>query len=800
MVSGDIRADRNDEIMHSNENLERQFTLNDYMRIFQRGKWIILLSFIIVFGFVCYYTFTATPIYQATAKVMFKENTAAEQTLFNISNYGEMTTLINNQVQILHSRILAERVVQRLKNSDRADVLEILGHQERHPNRVSIVRKVKSWIFSNKNSNEAYSWMEKEQLKFQLIVSDLQRRITVNPIRNTDVVELSVTATSPVEAAYISNTLAEVYKRENQLDNQAEVRKVKDFLSEQLEIIQNQLMHSEMALKNYMEKEKVVALPEETQELVAKVAEFESLYRGALLELESVQERLSYVNEQLDKSKMNFNTESLLANPFIDEIKKQMAELETRKATYIATLINQGVYSEHDPTIQGYDEKIRLLSDKLKSRVAKLASSEVGDPLAFSENLFQRKIELEVEMQSLQPRIDALKKIVNEYNSQLESIPSKSLHLARLERAAKLDEKITLMMKEKYEESRITEVGQLGNVRIIDPATPPLSPIRPRKKMNLLLGLIVGLGLGVGITFILEYFDNSIHYLEEIERMKIPALGSIPLIKAEMAVSRSGSNGKLKSEEQSVTNEFRSRLITHFAPKSPISESYRSLRTSIQFAKPDKTLRTFLVTSPGPQEGKSTTIANLAITMAQTGSRVLLVDTDLRRPILHSIFGISRSIGLTNHIVGRVPLEEAYFETDIDNIHVMPSGTLPPNPSELLSSRAMIQLIDNLKQRFDYIFFDCPPVIAVTDATVLSASMDGVILVVKAGQTDRRAIERSYTTLRAVCGDKILGVLLNVVDVQGSYGSYYYYYYHTYYGTKPKKVKKSFLNLSSMFS
>ena len=787
--------------MNTNENYEKQFTLNDYLRIFQRGKWIILISFIIVVGFVVYYTFTATPIYQATAKVMFKENKAAEQTLFNITSLGEKTTLINNQVQILHSRTLAERVIQRLKNSAKADKLEILGNAQQKSNRLNLVTKLKSFFLNNNKEESTYSWMEKEQLKFQMAVSDLQNRITVNPIRNTDVVELSITATSPFEAAYITNTLAEVYKRENQLDNQAEVRKVKDFLSEQLDIIQNQLMESEVALKNYMEEEKVVALPEETQELVTKAAEFESLYRATELEIGSTRERLVYVNEQLDKSKLNFNTESLLANPFIEEIKKQMAELETRKATYIATLINEDVYSEDDPRIQGFDEKIRMLSDKLKSRVAKLASSEIGDPLAFSEDLFGRKIELEAQMQSLQPRRDALKKIVDDYNIMLESIPSKSLRLARLERAAKLDEKITLMMKEKYEESRITEVGQLGNVRIIDPANPPLSPIKPKKKMNLLLGIIVGLGLGVGITFMLEYFDNSIHYMEEIERMKIPALGSIPLIKAEMAISRHGKNGKFNTNgNQNGAHEFRSRLITHFAPKSPISESYRSLRTNIQFARPDKELKTILVTSPGPQEGKSTTIANLAIAMAQMGSRVLLVDTDLRRPIMHSIFGISRSVGLTNHLVGRVPLEEAYFETDVENIFVMPSGTLPPNPSELLSSKAMTELIEVLKGEFDYIFFDCPPVIAVTDATVLSAKVDGIIMVVKSGQTDRRAIERSYATLSNVCGDKILGVLLNVVNMEGSYGGYYYYYYHTYYGNKPKKTRKSLLNISSIFS
>jgi tyrosine-protein kinase Etk/Wzc len=792
-----------------NDNFEKQIGINDYIRIFLRGKWIILISALTVFSIVAYYTFTATPIYRATAKVMFKENKAAEQTLFNITNFGEKATMINNQVQILHSRTLAEKVVKKLRAASHADQLDILGERPGSGRSgVGILGRVKgllSGIFSdNGNGHDRYARDERE-ISFNRAVEQLMNTIAVNPIRNTDVVELSVTATSPFEAAFVTNTLATVYKSENQLENQAEVRRVKDFLAEQLELIQNQLSQSEMALKNYMEREKVVALPEETQEMVTRVAEFESLYRGALLELESTQERLNYVDGQLDRSKQNFSTESLLANPFIEEIKKQMTELETRKATYIAGLINRGIYSEDDPTIRDYDEKIELLSNEFKARIARLASSEIGNPLTFSESLFQRKIELEAEIQSLNPRVAALESIVNEYNAQLEEIPEKSLKLARLERSAKLDEKITLMMKEKYEESRITEVGQLGNIRIIDPAKEPVSPISPKKRLNLMLGLIIGLGLGVGITLLLDYFDNSVHSLEELEKMNIPALGAIPLIKTEQAVAKHGRNGKSKNKMKHIgsngngSTALISRLIVHFAPKSPISEAYRSLRTNIQFSRPDGELKTMLVTSPGPQEGKSTTIANLAITMAQMGSKVLLVDTDLRRPILHSIFGLSRSVGISNYLIGRVPLEEAVFDTNIDNLYLMPSGTLPPNPSELLSSTAMKECVATLKEKFDYVFFDSPPVIAVTDASVLGTKVDGVILVVKASQTDRRAIERAHNTLKHICPEQFLGAVINVVNVEGSYGSYYYYYYHNYYGNRNSndKSKKSFKYLTN---
>ena len=779
-----------------NESIEKQITVNDYLRILYHGRWVIIISFITVFGFVTYYTYTATPIYRATAKVMFKENKAAEKTLLNLSNFAENEKMINNQVEILCSRTLAEKVIKKLQRSDQAEKLRILGNvlklQKNKFNISKSIKKLFAGIGNKKDSDHDKTQQIHPGKQFNSYVQSLLNSISVDPVRNTDIVELSVTATSPFEAAYITNTLAQVYKQENQLESQAEVRKVKDFLAEQLNLIQNQLRASEQELKEYKEKEKVVALPEETQELVTKTAEFETLYREALLELESTRKRLDYVNEQLDKSRLNFQTDAILANPFIEEIKKQMAEIETKKAKFIAQLINNGVYDENNQEIKALNEKINSLSEKLKSRVAKLAASEVGDPITFSESLFTRKVELEVNVQSLLPRINAVKKIVNEYNKQLESIPAKGLKLARLERASKLDEKITLMMKEKYEESRITEVGQLGNVKIIDPAIEPLSPIKPKKKMNLMLGIILGLGLGIGITLLMEYFDNSVRSIDDIEQMKIPTLGSIPLIKIEEAVGKFGRKSKSRyTINNKYSDSFKSRLITHLAPKSPVSEAYRSLRTSIQFSRADTSLKTILVTSPGPQEGKSTTIANLAITMAQMGSKVLLVDTDLRRPILHSIFGVSRTTGISNYLIGKIDLDEAIFETEIDNLYLMPSGTLPPNPSELLASTAMKECIEALKERFDVILFDSPPVIAVTDAVVLGSKVDGVIVVVKSGQTDRYATERSFNILKNVCEKNILGTLLNIVNVEGAYGSYYYYYYHYYYGKQDNKKKKS---------
>ncbi|MFQ5633013.1 MAG: polysaccharide biosynthesis tyrosine autokinase, partial [bacterium] len=569
----------------------------------------------------------------------------------------------------------------------------------------------------------------------------------------------------------------------NRRMSQEEVRQVKNFLDEQLRIVQKQLTDSENALKQFQEKERVVALSQETQELIKNLAEFEGLYNEALTELNSNHRRLEYINSQLGHNKENFDIESISSSPYLEQLKMQLAALEAEKASLLANLISENIDYKSHPKYKKLEEQIDMLTNRFKDQISELAAKEIINPVAMSEKLWARKIEVEAEIEALKPKVKSLKGIVDEYSSHLMQLPEKSLKLAQLERASKVDEKIYIMMKEKYQESQITEVGQLGDVRIIDPAKPPKNPIKPRKRLNLMLGMMVGLGLGVGLTFLLEAMDNSVRVMEDLTRIGLPALGAIPEIRQQEALKRikvmsnGNTNGTTAPEE---VREMAARLITHFAPKSPISEAYRSFRTNIQFTKIDKPLQTLLVTSPGPGEGKSTTVANLAITMAQMGSKVLLVDADLRRPILHSIFKLDRRIGLTNTLVGRVSVDDAINETEIENLSIMPCGTLPPNPSELLGSAAMKNLIEELKSKFDIVLFDSPPVIAVTDAVVLCNKLDGVVLVVKSGQTDRNAASHAYSLLKNV-STNLLGGLLNGVNVESMYGSYYYYYHYYYY-------------------
>jgi tyrosine-protein kinase Etk/Wzc len=416
----------------------------------------------------------------------------------------------------------------------------------------------------------------------------------------------------------------------------------------------------------------------------------------------------------------------------------------------------------------------------------------VSDPLMVAQDLLVKILDIETQIKGTRARVSALQGVVKDYDNELSKLPSQSLELARLLRQLRVDEETYSLMTQKLEETRIQEAGQKGNVKILDGAIRPEIPIKPKKKLNLLLGALIGLGLGIGLTFLIEYFDDSIKNPEELEQLGFPILATIPEISSkEVAPDTPSTNGN--SDELFEARQIETRLVTHFDPKSPISESYRTLRTNIQFKNKQTKQHVILVTSSAPKEGKSTTVANLAITMAQMGNKTALIDADLRRPVIHSIFNLKKENGISNYLIGNAELKDILKPTFVNNLSIIPCGPLPPNPSELLGSSEMAQLIEALRGKFEVILFDSPPVIAVTDAAILSTLVDGVVLVIKAHQTHREAIKRARNLLDNADA-KIFGSLLNGVNIKKTYGTnYYYYYYHyyQYYGHDLKRRKKT---------
>ena len=737
---------------------EKQTTLNDYLRILVRKKWLVLFCFLCLVVSATAFSFLVAPVYQGRTTIMVEKEGKMEDQIFSLSSMMRSETKIKNQVEILKSRTLAQAVVE-----------EILDSPQKKAFRNMV--KTKHAISPSKDQ----------------LIQSIQQNLNITPIRETDIIEVKMTAPDPQLAAFLANTVASEYYKQSLQFSRGEISEVRQFLQNQLGIIQDSLHQSEEELKNYMQSQDVSALPDETKELVKQVAEFESQLNETKIELESNEKRMAYMKRQLDERKGQLLDEiTQISTPVIQNLRNEMAELEAMRAEYAS----QGVDETH-PKMQQILNRIKETKSKLIAETTQLVSTNltVKDPLTYSQDLLGNILSLEIEIQSLTAKADGLQRIVNRYSGKMNQLPDKSLRLARLERSTKVGENIFMMLKEKYEESRIKEAGQTGNVRIIDKAIPPESPIKPKKKLNILLGALLGLVLGGGLALMLESLDTSVRSIEDVEVLDLPVLGYVPKIK-----NPEKHRQRTKSSDNPLGPEARkvaSTLLMHFAPKSPVSEAYRTLRTNIQFSNLDHPPQAILITSPGPGEGKSTTVANLAVTFSQMGTKTLLIDADFRRPILHSLFGIEKEPGITNYLAGKIHLEGIIRKTPVENLDLITCGVIPPNPSELLASQRMKEFIAELKNRYQMIIFDTPPVIVVTDAMVLGVLLDGVALVASAGQTSQEGLGRAKTLLDNV-NAKVMGAVLNKIEAKHSYGSYHYYYYYHYYGDRkePKPMKR----------
>lgn len=363
---------------------------------------------------------------------------------------------------------------------------------------------------------------------------------------------------------------------------------------------------------------------------------------------------------------------------------------------------------------------------------------------------------------------DSLSTRLAQVNEQIESTgaalkglgdsPEDKAERDRLESVLAEYSKTYTSLLQSYESVRLAEASSTSNVVQVEAATPPETPIRPRTLRNTILGALVGLILGVVVVFLIDMMDDTLSPEDVSRKLGLPILGVIARHQTE--------NGN---------------PVVKYQPRSPVSEAFRSLRTNIQFASVDIPLRTLLITSPSPQDGKSTVAVNLGASLAQSGYKVALVETDLRRPQVHKRVGLSNREGISGLFVqSKIVLNGTLRETPIDNLFVITSGALPPNPAELLGSEKMSEILQVVSERTDIILLDSPPVMAVTDAVVLAPRVDGVLLVVKPGTTKYAACRQAIEQLHRV-GANILGVVLNDVEITRSRYHYYRGYYYTYY-------------------
>lgn len=756
-----------ENFIESQEN-EQQLNIQDYLRVLYRGRWIILIAFLGVLIVTAIFTFTANPVYQAKAKILVDSQGSMQRAIFDVNYLNPQSTAISNQVEILKSRTLAERVVLALEAAQYRDSLAIF--QPDPDGNYMPLRKQVDWIMEH---------------------------LEVVPKTDSDIIEIVFSAGSPFEAAEICNVVARTFRSLNKEFNLTEFKDLRQFLEFQLNKKSEELRKSEEELRIYRENQKLVSLDESTKELIGKLAETQAVLEATQIELEATQEQKRNMEKQLDERRHLLATEvTQISSSLLTELQKEYARMVSEKVKYESLIAQEKTIDPqvYQVELQSQSNRIKAVQQRLQEEAQRIAAtSMVSDPLEIAQQLIASILQLETNIKGYSAKINTLREVIGQYDRELEKLPGQGLELARLERQVAVDQNIYVLLTEKLEETKISEAGQKETVRVVDNAIEPEFPISPRKRLNLLLGAIIGLGLGIGLTFLVEFFDDSIKNPDLLERMGFPILAIIPEISSKEIVARKFSANGSNNKEIGESETYLSRLITHIDPRSPISEAYRTLRTNIQFQKLRNKETTLMVTSSAPKEGKSTTIANLAITMAQMGSKTLLVDTDLRRPVIHTVFNLNKDKGVTNFLMGKMTFNEIVKPTMVENLSVVTSGPLPPNPSEMLSSEEMEEFVEQSRNNFDLILFDSPPIIAVTDAAILSTKLDGIILVVKAHQTQKTAVERAKNLLDNVNAN-IVGCLLNSVNIDKAYGAYYhYYYYHyySYYGHDLKRRKKT---------
>ncbi len=583
----------------------------------------------------------------------------------------------------------------------------------------------------------------KELLTVPEIAALLEKIVYIEQKRGLDIIEINAESPSSVEAALIANIYAREYINYNLEMNRKQFTFVKDFLDNQRKEKKEQLNEAEDILRSYQEQGGIIALDQQAQTLIQQLSQFEAQKNANNLDLMASNEVLKQYKEELQKQnpRLAEYLESATSETYITALQNELAQMQITRDLALAK-IDPGM--DISSIVSEYDKKIKDLQVKLDEKVKVLKAGILASSPEEVKALSQKIIEEEIKNGSLQTTQIGLDNIVKKYDERFNKLPKTSLDLARFQRNRESLEKLYTLLEEKYQESVINEQSQPGNAVIIDDARVPVHPAKPNRLLIIITGFFIGSGIAFGFVMVRNYFDNTVKTPEDIEKKDVNVLAWIP------QVDGMGLNGSSSLE-----------FIVAKNPNSIATEAFRTLRTRIQFSRADRdSLKTILITSPTPKEGKTTVAVNIAGTFAFSNKNTLLVDCDLRKPRLHHILERKKTPGLIDHLVGDFKLEEIINPTGIKYLSIITSGTIPVNPAELLNSNLMEKFISEVRSRFDYVVFDSPPIIPLTDAEILAKKVDGTILVVSADNTETAMLDRAVKLLKH--DDSVLiGAVLN---------------------------------------
>jgi capsular exopolysaccharide synthesis family protein len=603
------------------------------------------------------------------------------------------------------------------------------------------------------------------------VIKNLEYSVMVDQRKGMNIVDVSVETPSPYSAALIANIYANVYKRFNLEVNRDQLTMLKDFLYSHVQEKQDELKESESTLSQFQAKNKIISLDDQTKTLITQLANSTALRDGANIELTATEKVLAQLKEELKKQdpRVAAYIENQAAQSYVLELQQGIAKLQIQK-DLVSINKNNGEYNQQ--ITKQFDDQIDVLKRKLQEKTNVIKQALFATNPEGIKDLTIKILDAEVKVKGLTSQLNQLNDIVNKYEAPFNQLPLTTISYAQLQRKRESSEKLYSILEEKYQEALINEQSQPGNIFIFDRAAISNYPSKPNRSLIIFVGLLVGIISGFGFIFVKDYFDDRIKSPDELERRNINILAWVPVIE-NMGISGKGPGEFIIAEK----------------PDAMPSEAFKALRTRVQFSKVGKNiLKTILVTSAAPGEGKTVVSVNLAGAFAQDNKKTLLIDADLRKPRIHSLFNQLKSPGFTDYFFDNATLNEIIRPSQLEHLSIITTGTLPPNPSELLGSKRMIDFLAEMRDKFDVIILDSAPVIAVTDTEILSRLVDATMVVVSSDSTQLNLVEKAVQLIKNDYS-LFLGTVLNKFSYRAGYGSYYKYYY--YYSGK-KRGKEQF--------
>jgi polysaccharide biosynthesis transport protein len=718
--------------------MPRETHLLDYLMVLRKHRWLIVSFLVAVVTFVTIATFRMQPIYQATSRIEIdRENT--NMLPFNGSDmaydeYEDLEDYIETQSKILTSQTLALQTIQSLH----LDRDPRFGGHPQAAGTLAIVNTLKSGAQPPPPALGAFLG-----------------GLSVKRVPNSRLLDVSFATTDPKLAATIVNTHISNFIEQNFRSRYEATTQASNWLASQLDELKGKVESSEDARINYERANQIWTIDEKQDMTTQKLGELNQELTAA--QADRIAKEAVY---QLAQAGNYDAIPEVRQSPVIADIMKQESELS---AEYTAGLSQ---YGPKFPKVIRLQEQIKDL-DTLINREKQNIANQVE-----AEYRGSRQREL-----LLQQALDEQKKVA-------EATADKMVQYNILKREAEANKQLYDGLLQKLKEAGIAAGLRSSNIRVVDPALVPTSPSSPNKKRNITLALLVGLVGGIGLALLREYMDNTVKNPDDIETLaRLPSLAVVPAIAGSNGHSR-GRVPKLLKGPGANGNSARIELISHDQPQSLVSEAFRALRTSLLLSQADHPPQVILMTSPLPREGKTTAAANLAVTLAQLGDKTLLVDGDLRKPGVSRALGLAdnKHAGLSSYLAGVSTLDLITVpHAAINNLAVIPTGPVPPNPADLLSSHRLSDMLAELRKRYKFIVIDSPPIMAATDAVLLSVLVDGVLLVVRSGETPKEAFTRTRDLLMSVkC--RVLGVVLNAVNASSPNYYYSYRYYPYSYG------------------